>query len=112
MKNPIFQKGIKGGIRKLDGPTVERRVAIKNIRSTQESVDEKQVSRLARFTRNMPGTPTVSHAGGGKYLIYDGNHRVAAALKQGKRVITVKVQKLSARDELNRIIQLSATPNS
>lgn len=96
MKNPIFKAGVRAGTHHLDEPGVERTVKIKNLRSPQHAVDEKKVNKLARFTKNMPGTPTVSHLGGGIYTTKDGNHRIAAAIKQGKRVVKVKVQRFSA----------------
>ena len=102
MKNPLFKAGIKAGTHRLNDPGVERRIKIKNIRSPQMTVDEKKVKALSRFTKNMPGTPTVSHAGHGKWTLKDGNHRVAAAMKQGKRVITVKTQRMSAKAPIIR----------
>ena len=99
MKNPLFKAGIKAGTHRLNDPGVERRIKIKNIRSPQMTVDEKKVKALSRFTKNMPGTPTVSHAGHGKWTLKDGNHRVAAAMKQGKRVINVRVQRMHSLDK-------------
>lgn len=94
--NPIFKPGIKPGTHRLGGVGVVKKIKIKDIRSPQHLVNAGKVAKLARFTKNMPGTPTVSHAGGGKYTLKDGNHRVNAALRQGKRAIEARVQKMSA----------------
>jgi hypothetical protein len=56
----------------------------------------------------MPGTPTVSHAGRGKYVLKDGNHRVNAALRQGKRMIDVRVQKLASNLPLIQFMHCTA----
>lgn len=105
MKNPLYREGLKPGLHRI-GQGSERKVKLKDIVSTQGTVDAKKVSKLARFTKNMPGTVTVSHRGHGKYSVLDGNHRVNAMLAQGKRKAVVKVQKLSAREELDRILRL------
>lgn len=98
MKNPIYRRGVRAGTHHLDEPGVERTVKIKNLRSPQHAVNEKKVNALARFTKNMPGTPTVSHLGGGVHVLKDGNHRVAAAIKQGKRVVKVRVQRMASME--------------
>ena len=100
MKNPLFKSGIKSGTHHLGGVGEIKRIRLRDIHSPQQTVDEKKVRKLARFTKNMPGTPTVSHAGRGKYVLKDGNHRVNAALRQGKRVIDVRVQKLDSKEPL------------
>ena len=111
MKNPLFKSGIKSGTHHLGGVGEIKRIRLRDIHSPQRSVDEKKVAALARFTKNMPGTPTASHVGGGKYVLKDGNHRVNAALRQGKRVIDVRVQKLSSLSPLIQFTTLSATKN-
>tara|TARA_R110000868_G_scaffold188768_2_gene431524 strand:- start:2048 stop:8605 length:6558 start_codon:yes stop_codon:yes gene_type:complete len=108
MKNPIFKDGIKSGIHRLGGAGEIKRIRLRDIHSPQRSVDEKKVAALARFTKNMPGTPTVSHAGRGKYVLKDGNHRVNAALRQGKRVIDVRVQQLSSYSPLIQFMHCTA----
>jgi hypothetical protein len=97
MKNPLFKQGIRPGTHRLGGVGVERKVKLKDLVSTQALVDDGKIKKLSRFTKNMPGKVTVSHRGHGKYSILDGNHRINAMLKQGKRKATVLVQKLSSR---------------
>lgn len=108
MKNPLFKSGIKSGTHHLGGVGEIKRIRLRDIHSPQRSVDEKKVAALARFTKNMPGTPTASHVGGGKYVLKDGNHRVNAALRQGKRVIDVRVQKLSSLSPLIQFMHCTA----
>jgi hypothetical protein len=105
MKNSLHRKGVKAGVHKLGGVGVEKTVRIRSIVSPQALVDEKKVAKLSRFTKNMPGKATVAHLGHGVYVARDGNHRLNAMLKQGKRKATVLVQQLSSRLPL---IQLSA----
>ena len=95
MKNPLYVEGLKPGMHRI-GKGTERKIKLKNLVSTQGTVSEKKIKKLARFTKNMPGTVTVSHRGHGKYSILDGNHRANAALKQGKQKITVKVQRMQS----------------
>ena len=95
MKNPLHREGIKPGTHRLGGVGVERKVRIRDIVSSQALVDEKKVRKLARFTKNMPGKATVSW-NGKNWIAKDGNHRLNAMLKQGKRTATVLVQKLSS----------------
>ena len=95
MKNPLHREGIKPGTHRLGGVGVERKVRIRDIVSSQALVDEKKVRKLARFTKNMPGKATVSW-NGKNWIAKDGNHRLNAMLKQGKRKATVLVQKLSS----------------
>ena len=102
MKNPLHREDIKPGTHRLGGVGVERKVRIRDIVSSQALVDEKKVRKLARFTRNMPGKATVSW-NGKNWIAKDGNHRLNAMLKQGKRKATVLVQKLSSQQP---VIQL------
>jgi hypothetical protein len=102
MKNPLHREGIKPGTHRLGGVGVERKVRIRDIVSSQALVDEKKVRKLARFTKNMPGKATVSW-NGKNWIAKDGNHRLNAMLKQGKRKATVLVQKLSSQQP---VIQL------
>ena len=99
MKNPLHREGIKPGTHRLGGVGVERKVRIRDIVSSQALVDEKKVRKLARFTKNMPGKATVSW-NGKNWIAKDGNHRLNAMLKQGKRKATVLVQKLSSPSPL------------
>lgn len=110
MNNPIFKAGTKGGTHRLGGIGVEKTIRIRSIRSPQAHVDESKVKKFARFTKNQPGLPTVSHAGNGVYTAKDGNNRIAAALRQGKRVMKVRVQKLSANTPLIQLMQDTSDP--
>lgn len=103
MNNPLYRKGIKPGTHRLGGVGVEKKVRIRDIVSSQALVDDKKVRKLARFTRNMPGKATVSW-NGKNWVAKDGNHRLNAMLKQGKRKATVLVQKLSSQQP---VIQFS-----
>ncbi len=103
MKNPLYVPGLKPGIHRIGQGSV-RKVRIRDIVSTQALVDESKIKKLARFTKNMPGTPTLSHRGRGKYSILDGNHRVNAAIRQGKRTIEALVQKFSSKQPIIHFI--------
>ena len=107
--NPLFREGIKPGTHRLGGVGVERKVRIRDIVSSQALVDEKKVRKLARFTKNMPGKATVSW-NGKNWIAKDGNHRLNAMLKQGKRKATVLIQKLSSPSPLIQLMHNTDQP--
>ena len=89
--NPIYRKGVKPGIHRI-GEGKEKMIRIRSIVSPQWGIDKGKVSKMVR-KKNLP-PPVVSHLGHGVYVLKDGNHRVNAILRQGKRKILAKVQKL------------------
>lgn len=91
VENPIFRKGVKSGVHRI-GEGKEKMIRIRSIVSPQWGIDKGKVSKMAR-KKNLP-PPVVSHLGHGVYVLKDGNHRVNAILRQGKRKILAKVQKL------------------
>lgn len=91
VENPIFRKGVKSGVHRI-GEGKEKMIRIRSIVSPQWGIDKGKVSKMARKKNLHP--PVVSHLGHGVYVLKDGNHRVNAILRQGKRKILAKVQKL------------------
>ena len=91
VENPIFRKGVKPGIHRI-GEGKERMVRIRSIVSPQWGIDEGKVRKMTKSAKLAP--PVISHLGHGVYVLKDGNHRVNALLRQGKRRILARVQRL------------------
>ena len=91
VENPIFRKGVRPGTHHI-GEGKERMVRVHRIVSPQYDIDEGKVRKMTG-KKSLP-SPTLSHLGHGVYVVKDGNHRVNAALRAGKRKILAKIQRM------------------
>jgi uncharacterized protein (DUF1015 family) len=68
----------------------EKTVATDSIDFSQHHLDEDKVKHMATKSRDTMPTPIAAHVGE-RYVIQDGHHRVAAAIKRGNKTIRLKV---------------------
>lgn len=73
---------------KMDAPTT--RVPLNRVVSTQHTMDESKVARMASKDMSQAPPPVVA-AVGDHYVIGDGHHRVAAERRKGNKTIKVMV---------------------
>lgn len=90
--NPSYREGTQKGVHRI-GKGSERTIRIRDIRSPQATVHGPSVKAIARKKNGVGKMPTVQHRGHGVYVVHDGNHRIAAAIRNGKRTIRVLAQK-------------------
>jgi len=62
------------------------------IRWSQEDLNDEKVDQMAdAMKRNKRMPPPVGSYKNGVFTVHDGHHRIAAAMKLGKRTLQVKV---------------------
>lgn len=69
---------------------LEKTVSVNDIDFSQHHIDEEKVERMAGKTRASMPTPLAAKVGD-RYVIQDGHHRVAAAIKRGNKTVRVKI---------------------
>jgi ParB-like nuclease domain len=94
--NPLYSEDAVTlkGVHRI-GIGVIQSIPLSKVISSQMTVHDSKVrsikGKILRGTLESAGLPTVQ-AVSGRYVVHDGNHRLAAALLAGKRMVRARVQ--------------------